>query len=69
MSIVKDLTVVITNDNEGLTLTLKTVSAIGKNVVLITGDTGVQKIEEIEKALSEIKDFNREKEMDFIHVP
>lgn len=58
MSLSKDLTVSITNEEEGLTLTIKTVSALGKDKVAVSGDPGVHSIEELKEALKAIEGFN-----------
>lgn len=58
MSLAKDLTVTITNESEGTTLVLKTVSGLGNKVVAVSGDMGVFDLKEIEKALEEIQMFH-----------
>lgn len=62
MSISRDLTVIVTNEEEGVTLTLKTVSSLGKDKVFISGDPSVHDIKEIEEALKNIQEFSREAE-------
>ena len=60
MSISRDLTVIVTNDEEGVTLTLKTVSSLGEDKVFISGDPSVHDINEIKKALEDIGQFSKE---------
>lgn len=60
MSITKDLSVTITNEAEGTTLTLKTVSALGEDKVSIQGDPGVYEKEDLKKGLEEIEKFRME---------
>jgi hypothetical protein len=59
----KDLTVTITNPTEGITLTLKTVSALGPGKVSIMADAGVYDTEELEDALVAIADFVGKQEL------
>jgi len=54
----KDLTVTVTNESEGITLTLKTVSALGPGKVSIVADPGVYDHQELKDALAAIVDFN-----------
>lgn len=58
MSLSKDLTITITNEIEGTVLVVKTVSALGKDVVNVHGDNSTFTIQEIEDALKEIRKFN-----------
>ena len=46
----KDLTVTVTNESEGITLTLKTVSALGPGKVSIVADPGVYDHQELKDA-------------------
>lgn len=57
MSVSKDLTVTVTNETEGVTLVMKTLSALGKTKVSISGDPSVYDIKEIKQALKEIEEF------------
>lgn len=57
--ITKDLTITITNENEGLTCTIKTASLVGKDTVSIVSDPGIYNLEELIKALEIIKEFNK----------
>jgi hypothetical protein len=57
MSLKKDLTITLTNESEGTVLVLKTASALGNNVVSITGDHGVFDIKELQQALEEVQLF------------
>lgn len=63
MSLNKDLTITITNDTEGTTISLKTVSALGNGLISISGDMGVFNLLDIQHALQELGQFNEEKEM------
>lgn len=53
----RDLTITITNEQEGITLTLKTVSALGPGKVSIMADPGVYDSKELEDALNAVKEF------------
>lgn len=54
----KDLTVTITNEAEGITLTVKTVSRLGGTTVAVSGDPGTYDIKEIKEALAQIEKFD-----------
>lgn len=58
MALTRNLVVNITNDIEGITLTVKTVS-VGDNGITITGDPGLYNIEEVLAAIEECKKFIR----------
>lgn len=58
MSLSKDLTVTITNETEGTTLVLKTVSALGTEHLTLSGDPGVYAIKDLMNAIEEIKLFH-----------
>lgn len=58
MSLTKDLTVSVTNESEGTTLIIKTVSSLGNKVVAISGDMGVFDLKEIKKAIDEVEMFH-----------
>lgn len=58
MSLTKDLTVTITNESEGTTLILKTVSALNNKSITISGDMGVFDLKDIKKAIDEIEMFH-----------
>lgn len=60
MSLTKDLTVTVTNESEGITCTIKTVSALGIEAVSINADPGVYDRAELMKALEMAKTFSFE---------
>lgn len=57
MSIQKNLTVTVENPDEGVSIHFKTVSALGKTKVSISGDPAVYEKKDIEEALKEIEAF------------
>jgi hypothetical protein len=64
MSVSKDLTVTVTNEAEGVTVSFKTVSSLGTNKVFIAGDAAVHDIKEIEQAIQTIKEFSAKQDQD-----
>jgi len=56
----KDLTVTVESIEEGTTLVLKTLSGVGKDKVLISGDPAAYDIKEVKEALKEIESFTKE---------
>ena len=74
MSLSKDLTTTVTNDAEGSTIVLKTVSAVGKDKIFISGDGAIYDIKEIKEAIKGIEEFFKLKEpeeeiLEGIHLP
>jgi hypothetical protein len=53
----KDLTMTIVTEGEGITMTLKTVSVLGKGNVSVQAEPGVYNIDELIKALEEVRSF------------
>lgn len=60
MSLTKNLVVTITNEAEGISLTVKTLGMLSGNPVLIAGDPGVYDIGELKRALALCEEFQAE---------
>lgn len=59
--ITKNIVLTVTNETEGITLTIKTVAAMDNGLV-ISGDPGVYNLPEIKAAIKECEDFIMKKE-------
>lgn len=59
MSLTKNIVLTVTNEIEGITLTLKTVST-GDNGLVVSGDPGLYSLVEVKTALLEAEKFINE---------